>query len=92
MTAPWPKADIETESKSNFLNVRFGGESGHRVYRADPITGGFPLILGHLFMPQPEAYLGSVIRKPPKSSWLKQQHELGEKKWQIATRIEKHTI
>jgi len=24
----WPKADIETESKSVFLNVRFGGESG----------------------------------------------------------------
>ncbi len=24
----WPKADIETESKCVFLNVRFGGKSG----------------------------------------------------------------
>ncbi len=24
----WPKADIETESKSPFLYVRFGGKSG----------------------------------------------------------------
>jgi len=25
----WPKADIETESKWVFLNVRFGEKSGH---------------------------------------------------------------
>ncbi len=25
----WPKADIETESNSGFLNVRFGEESRH---------------------------------------------------------------
>jgi len=25
----WPKADIETESKSAFLNVCFGEKSGH---------------------------------------------------------------
>ncbi len=32
----WPKADIETESKWVFLNVRFGEKSGHSGVR---ITG-----------------------------------------------------
>ncbi len=29
----WPKADIRTESKSPFLNVRFGEKSGHTALR-----------------------------------------------------------
>ena len=28
----WPKADIETESKWVFLNVRFGGKSRHSAF------------------------------------------------------------
>ena len=32
----WPKADIRTESKFQFLNVRFGGKSGRSAPRWMP--------------------------------------------------------
>ncbi len=37
----WPKADIRTESKSGFLNVRFGEKSGHSAVRPGPIRADF---------------------------------------------------
>jgi hypothetical protein len=36
-----PKADIRTESKSVFLNVRFGEKSGHSVLEGGLIEADF---------------------------------------------------
>ncbi len=35
----WPKADIETESKCVFLNVRFGEKSGHSALNPCGVIG-----------------------------------------------------
>ncbi len=40
----WPKADIETESKSLFLNVRFGGKSGHSEDSIRLLTRAFSAV------------------------------------------------
>ncbi len=37
----WPKADIETESKRVFLNVRFGEKSGHSTREPGLIRADF---------------------------------------------------
>ncbi len=37
----WPKADIRTESKSAFLNDRFGEKSGHSAPLAGLIRADF---------------------------------------------------
>ena len=55
----WPKADIETESKWVFLNVRFGGESGHHSVSFSLIKEDFTKFRG---VCEPER---SRIGQPP---------------------------